>query len=85
MHDVLSRIFQEFQRAIPRQEFVMFTPQMQASTSHAFHTRTNGNPAEHRLGAKRVDFLGPKTFFVGLCRAAEGSDAWDVKFASTVA
>jgi len=88
IYDVLSGIHRYLQRRVSAAEFAEFTvPGSQAALSRAFYRRCPSLPStvggdgytdEQRDGLKRVDCLLGRTVFLGLARAEDGSDSWQL-------
>ncbi|KAG2129820.1 uncharacterized protein EDB93DRAFT_1234339 [Suillus bovinus] len=85
VNDVLLNIRETLNRSVTSHEMQMHGPSHAASVAiDSFRARSRADPREHALGVKRFDFLGPKIFFVGLTRARDGSDSWNIHFSQNV-
>ncbi|KIJ59990.1 hypothetical protein HYDPIDRAFT_117902 [Hydnomerulius pinastri MD-312] len=76
--DVLVRIRDVLNRSVSPMETAV-----SGIASEYFRARTRADPREFAQGVKRMDFLGPNVFFLGLSRAYDGQDRWDVHFSSS--
>lgn len=79
--DVLATICYTMQTPVTSYEFSQFNPDSQSKASQYFIARTAGNEAAYKQGVIRCDFVGRTRFFVGLVRARDGSDCWDLQLA----
>lgn len=79
--DVLATLCYTMQTPVTSNEFSQFRPDDQGAATQYFTARTAGNEAAYKQGLIRCDFVGRKRFFVGLVRAHDGSDRWDLQLA----
>ncbi|KAG1816083.1 uncharacterized protein BJ212DRAFT_1272293 [Suillus subaureus] len=85
VNDVLLKIRETLNRGVTSHEMQMHRPSHAVNAAiDSFRARTRADQREHALGVKRLDFLGPKIFFVGLTRARDGSDSWNIHFSQNV-
>jgi hypothetical protein len=82
--DVLNNNYAFFHTSVGREEYSSFPPHIQSTSADAFSRRTLQNPPERAFGMKRLDLVFPNVFVVGLTRAMDGSDRWDLRLAPTV-
>ncbi|KAH7908895.1 hypothetical protein BJ138DRAFT_1156591 [Hygrophoropsis aurantiaca] len=82
--DVLGRIFDTLNCPVSQQEITQYPAAMVTSAGHSFRARTQMVPQEYAQGVKRVDFIAPKVFFVGLTKCRSGHDRWEVHFSMNV-
>ncbi|KAG2038466.1 hypothetical protein BDR03DRAFT_954860 [Suillus americanus] len=83
VNNVLAMIRETLNRSVTSHEMQRSSRVVNAAID-SFRARSRADPREHTQGVKRVDFLGPKVFFVGLARARDGSDSWEIHFAQNV-
>lgn len=85
VNDVLLKISETLNRGVTSHEMQMHRPSHAVNAAiDSFRARSRADQREHALGVKRLDFLGPKFFFVGLTRARDGSDSWNIHFSQNV-
>jgi hypothetical protein len=82
VRDILTNIYQFLHINVCKEEFSSFPIPMQSSASSAFNARTSRDSSERSRGLKRVDFLSPRTFFLGLTLAVDGH-SWDIILSPT--
>ncbi|KAH7920766.1 hypothetical protein BV22DRAFT_1073441 [Leucogyrophana mollusca] len=81
--DVLGRIRDVLNRPVTQHELVTQFPWAATSAAESFRARTRADPGEYAQGVKRLDIIGPNYFFVGLTRARDGQDRWDIHFSAS--
>lgn len=84
VNDVLLKIRETLNRGVSSHEMQMQPPQAASAAIDSFRARSRADQREHAQGVKRLDFLSPKIFFVGLTRARDGSDSWNIHFSQNV-
>ncbi|KAG1788837.1 uncharacterized protein HD556DRAFT_1275897 [Suillus plorans] len=85
VNDVLLKIRETLNQGVTSHEMQMHRPSHAVGAAiESFRARSRADQREHALGVKRFDFLGPKVFFVGLTRARDGSDSWNVHLSQNV-
>lgn len=82
LENVLSTMFVTLQGVIAKEEYGMLSSQLANAASATFHTRARINPQAMSEGVKRVDCLGSKVLFLGITRAIDGSNTWNVRFST---
>jgi len=85
VNDVLHKIWETLNRGVASHEMQMHRPSHAVNAAvESFRARSRADQREHALGVKRLDFLGPRIFFVGLSIARDGSDSWNIHFSQNV-
>lgn len=85
VNDVLLKIRETLNQGVTSHEMQMHRPSHAVGAAiESFRARSRADQREHVLGVKRFDFLGPKVFFVGLTRARDGSDSWNIHLSQNV-
>ncbi|KAG1832484.1 hypothetical protein EV424DRAFT_1368930 [Suillus variegatus] len=85
VNDVLLKIRETLNQGVTSHEMQMHRPSHAVGAAiESFRARSRADQREHALGVKRFDFLGPKVFFVGLTRARDGSDSWNIHLSQNV-
>jgi hypothetical protein len=83
LNDMITAISQAFNLPVHQPEYMSFHPRIQASGNAAFQARCQR--LARPLAMKRLDFLFPNIWFVGLTRPEDGSNSWDIKLAHAIA
>lgn len=81
LENVLMMISMQYAGQLDGTEYARLSQGLRDSTLKAFQARTQRNPAEFSQGMKLCDCLGAKVYFVGLSRATDGLNGWDVRLA----
>lgn len=84
VNDILLKIRETLNRGVTSHEMQMQPPHAVSAAIDSFRARSRADQREHAQGVKRFDFLSPKLFFVGLTRARDGSDSWNIHFSKNV-
>lgn len=82
LENVLSTMFVTLQGIITKDEYGVLSSQLANAASATFHARARINPQAMSEGVKRVDCLGSKVLFLGIIRAVDGSNTWNVRFST---
>ncbi|KAF9461021.1 hypothetical protein BDZ94DRAFT_1310991 [Collybia nuda] len=82
LENVLSIMFATLQGVLAKEEFGILSSQLANTASATFHARARVNPQAMSEGVKRVDCLGSKVLFLGITRAVDGTNTWNVRFST---
>ncbi|EDR07246.1 uncharacterized protein LACBIDRAFT_328074 [Laccaria bicolor S238N-H82] len=78
--DILQWVYLQANSPVSKDVYNSLPRDVQSAASTNFRGRVGGNTTEFNKGLYMLDVLGPRMFFVGLCRSPDG--VWDAIFSA---